>query len=227
LNHEETRTGARQRAPVSSAEAHLAVYESRMPMSRLILASGSPRRQSLLREAGYEFDTHPAEIDEDDYPPGLAPAGIAEHLALAKAEAVAGLYPQDVTLGADTVVALGSRLLGKPIDADDARRMLGLLSGTTHYVTTCVAIVRPAAGLRRSVAVTSTVQMRRLTPAEIDAYVASRQWKGKAGGYGIQDRDPFVTNMAGSLTNIVGLPMEATADLLSAAGISPTKTTMH
>jgi nucleoside triphosphate pyrophosphatase len=197
-----------------------------MATPRLILASGSPRRQSLLREAGYVLVTHPADLDEETYPPGLSPPQIAEYLALAKADAIAGIYPDDVTLGADTVVALGSRLLGKPTDADDARRMLGLLSGTTHHVTTGVAAVRPATGLRKSVAVTSTVQMRRLSAAEIGAYVASGQWEGKAGGYGIQDQDPFVTNMAGSLTNIVGLPMEATTELLSAAGISPTKTTM-
>src|SRR2546423_12518310 len=143
-----------------------------MPTPRLILASGSPRRQSLLRDAGYAFITHPADIDEEAYPPGLAPAQIAEHLALAKAEAVAREYPADVTLGADPVVALGSRLLGKPIDADDARRMLGLLSGTTHHVTTGVAVVRAVTALRRSLAVTSTVQMRLLTEAEIGACVA-------------------------------------------------------
>jgi septum formation protein len=187
----------------------------------LILASGSPRRQSLLRDAGYAFLTLPADIDEDTYPSGLTPPQIAEHLALAKAQGVSVLHPDDVTLGADTVVALGPRLLGKPADAADARRMLALLSGTTHHVTTGVAVIRAAAGFRRSIAITSTVQMRRLTAAEIDAYVASGQWEGKAGGYGIQDRDPFVTHMAGSLTNIVGLPMEAATELLSAAGIWP------
>jgi septum formation protein len=193
-----------------------------MPAPRLILASGSPRRQSLLAQAGYVFQVHPADIDEEAYPIGLTPPQIAEHLALAKASAVAWLYPTEVTLGSDTVVALGLQLLGKPTDPDDARRMLALLSGTIHHVTTGVAVIHAASNFRRSVTVTSTVQMRPLNAAEIDAYVASRQWEGKAGGYGIQDDDPFVTNMAGSLTNIVGLPMEATAELLSAAGILPT-----
>ncbi len=195
-------------------------------MPRLILASSSPRRQSLLREAGYNFQIHPANIDEENVPLGLTPEALAEHLALAKAQAVAAQFPDDVTIGSDTVVALGARLLGKPIDPDDARRMLAHLSGTTHRVISGVAVIKPATGFRRSLAITSTVQMRALSPEEIEQYVAGGQWQGKAGGYGIQDSDPFVTNMGGSLTNIVGLPMEATAELLSAAGIFPSRHTM-
>lgn len=194
---------------------------------RLILASASPRRQSLLREAGYVFVIHPANVDEDNYPPHLSPAALADHLANAKADAVAAEYPNDVTLGSDTVVALGSQILGKPADAAHARQMLATLSGTTHQVITGVAVRHPAKNLTRSLTVTSTVRMRPLTDAEIEAYVAGGQWQGKAGGYGIQDDDPFVTNMGGSLTNIVGLPMEATRDLLSAAGIFPVADTMH
>jgi septum formation protein len=188
-------------------------------MPRLILASASPRRQSLLREAGYDFVIHPANIDEETYPANLSPAGLAEYLAVAKAGAVAAEYPDDVTLGSDTVVALGDELLGKPLDAADARRMLSRLSGTTHRVITGVAVLHPTAAFRRSVVITSTVRMRPLSADEIDRYVAGGQWQGKAGGYGIQDQDPFVTNMDGSLTNIVGLPMEATGELLAAAGI--------
>ena len=188
---------------------------------RLILASASPRRQSLLEEAGYPFLIHPADIDEDNYPAGLDPAHLAEFLAGAKADAVASHYPHDVTIGADTIVSLGNELLGKPTDPADARRMLSRLSGTTHLVITGVAVVRPDINLRRSIAVTSTVQMRLLTMAEIDLYIAGGQWQGKAGGYGIQDDDPFVINLGGSLTNIVGLPMEATRELLAGAGVFP------
>ena len=191
------------------------------PIARLILASASPRRQSLLREAGYAFVIHAANIDEENYPPGMAPEQLAEYLAVAKANAVGEKYPNDVTIGSDTVVALGDHLLGKPTDPDDARRMLSKLSGTTHRVITGVAVVHPATRFRGSLIVTSTVQMRVMSSAEIDAYVAGGQWEGKAGGYGIQDRDPFVTNMGGSLTNIVGLPMEAAGELLAAAGIFP------
>jgi septum formation protein len=193
---------------------------------RLILASASPRRQSLLRDAGYTFESDPAHIDEETYPGDLTPPQIAGYLAIAKAQAVAARHPDDVTLGADTVVALGNLLLGKPLDAADARRMLALLSGTTHHVTTGVAVLRPSLQFHRTATVTSTVRMRPLSPPEIDAYVATNQWQGKAGGYGIQDDDPFVTNMSGSLTNIVGLPMETVTDLLSAAGIFPAQATM-
>jgi septum formation protein len=189
----------------------------------LILASASPRRQSLLREAGYIFQSHPAHINEDNYPRDLSPSQIAEHLAKAKATHIAALHPNDVTLGSDTVVYLGPQLLGKPTDETHARQMLSTLSGSTHNVVTGVAVIHPARQFRKIISVTSTVQMRRLTPDEIDRYIAGGQWQGKAGGYGIQDQDPFVTNMAGSLTNIVGLPMEATTALLAAAVIFPTR----
>ena len=191
------------------------------PTPRLILASASPRRQSLLREAGYTFHIHPANVDEETYPPGLTPGQLAEFLALAKADAVAAHYPRDVTLGSDTVVALGDQLLGKPTDAVHAQRMLSQLSGTTHQVMTGVAVVHPASRFRRSCIGTSTVRMRPLSTDEIQRYVAGGQWEGKAGGYGIQDNDPFVTNLGGSLTNIVGLPMEAATELLREAGVVP------
>jgi septum formation protein len=187
----------------------------------LILASGSPRRQQLLREAGYTFTVVPADIDEDAYPAGLLPGGIAEHLAFEKAQAVAARFRDDVVLAADTVVAFGDRPLGKPADADDARRMLRLLGGTTHLVITGVCVIRRARKLVRSSRVTSAVHMRPLSDGEVDAYVASGEWEGKAGGYGIQDDDPFVTRMSGCHTNIVGLPMTHTARLLAEAGIHP------
>ena len=192
-----------------------------MPPPRLILASASPRRQSLLREAGYAYVLAPADIDEENHPAGLSPAELAAFLASAKAAVVAAQFPGDITLGADTVVALGDRQLGKPADATHAREMLRSLSGTTHQVITAVALIGPGTGFRQSALVRSTVQMRELTDDEIDRYVAGGEWRGKAGGYGIQDDDPFVTRMAGSLSNIVGLPMEATAELLAAAGIVP------
>ena len=151
---------------------------------------------------------------------------MAEYLANAKAGVVAKGYADDVTLGSDTVVALGNELLGKPVDAADARQMLAKLSGTTHRVITGVAVIQPATGFHRSTTVISSVRMRPLTTDEIERYVAGGQWQGKAGGYGIQDDDPFVINMGGSLTNIVGLPMEETAELLLAAGISPRPATI-
>ena len=188
---------------------------------RLILASASPRRQQLLRDAGYDFVVHPANIDEDDHPGRILPAELAEYLAVQKAKAVA-LLPQfrdDVILAADTVVAFGDRSLGKPADAAEARRMLDLLSGTTHIVITGVSVIR-LQHIARS-RVMSAVRMRVLTAKEIADYVAGKQWQGKAGGYGIQDRDPFVIRQAGCHTNIVGLPMPETQRLLKQAGILP------
>jgi septum formation protein len=194
---------------------------------RLVLASASPRRQELLRGAGYAFDVVPADIDEDEYPPTHSPAELAEYLALAKARAVADRLSRGasrdandfVVLAADTVVALNNEPLGKPTDPDDARRMLRLLGGTTHSVITGVAVVRHATGLLLHGRVTSTVNMRHLIGSEVEAYVASNEWQGKAGGYGIQDDDPFVTRIAGCHTNIVGLPMTTTAKLLADAGV--------
>jgi septum formation protein len=191
------------------------------PKPRLVLASASPRRRELLREAGYEFDVHPADIDEEDHPAGLAPGDLAEWLAARKAEVIGRQFPDAVVLAADTVVAFGEHILGKPLDADDARRMLDLLGGTTHTVVTGVAVVRRSVGFSRATRAVSAVSMRKLTPLEASAYVATNAWQGKAGGYGIQDNDPFVTRITGSHTNIVGLPMEAVEALLREAGLTP------
>jgi len=194
-----------------------------MASPRLILASASPRRRELLLHAGYDFEVHPADIDEDDYPPQTLPADIAQRLALLKAQALLPKFPNDVMLAADTVVAFGDRPLGKPADESDAVNMLGLLSGTTHVVITGVTVLRPATHFSISTRVMSSVRMRPWSAKEIHRYVASGDWKGKAGGYGIQDErpDPFVMRLAGSHSNIVGLPMEATAELLGSAGIFP------
>jgi septum formation protein len=193
------------------------------PAPRLILASASPRRRELLHEAGYNFEVHPADIDEDDYPPTLLPAELARRLAGLKAAAVAARFPSDVVLAADTVVAFGDAPLGKPADERAAANMLELLSGTTHLVITGVTIVHASRSFRRSIRVMSAVRMKALTAAEIQQYVESGDWRGKAGGYGIQDQrpDPFVTRMSGSHSNIVGLPMEKTVELLAAAGMVP------
>lgn len=195
-----------------------------MELPRLILASQSPRRQNLLQEAGFEFIADPANVDEEIYPPESLPSDVALLLAKRKADALVAKYPTDVILAADTVVAFGDTLLGKPKDARDARRMLQLLAGTTHIVITGVAVLQPSAKFERVQRVMSSVRMRSLTPHEVDRYVEGGEWEGKAGGYGIQDRDPFVKRITGCHTNIVGLPMTTTKVLLAAAGIYPKKT---
>jgi len=211
-------------APVSENSASVTSAPEPVPSPRLILASASPRRRELLHAAGYDFEVHPAEIDEDDFPASILPADLALRLAQLKANAIADRFPDDVVLAADTVVALGDRALGKPVDEAEATAMLELLSGTTHIVITGVAIVAKAASVARSDRVMSAVRMKMLTNAEIRRYVESGDWRGKAGGYGIQDEreDPFVKRMAGSHSNIVGLPMEKAAQLLTSVGIEPT-----
>ncbi|MEO6435434.1 MAG: nucleoside triphosphate pyrophosphatase [Tepidisphaeraceae bacterium] len=193
-----------------------------MPSPRFILASASPRRLSLLREAGYDFDVDPANVDESAFPPGMLPAQVAQHLAEVKARTVSARHPEQVVLAADTVVAFGDQMLGKPNDAAHAKKMLQLLSGTTHIVITGVCVAHTAAKMLRSGRAMSAVRMRFLTPAEIEQYVAGGQWQGKAGGYGIQDHDPFVIRQAGSTTNVIGLPMRLTRQLLAEAGITTT-----
>lgn len=190
---------------------------------RLILASASPRRQCLLREARFEFIVSPADLDESALASTarLSSDRLPAHLAQAKAQAVAPKFPNDVILAADTIVALDNQVLGKAADAEDARRILSLLSGSTHRVITGVVVLRSAGGLSLSDTVSSTVQMRPLSPAMIDAYIATGNWRGKAGAYGIQDTDTFVARKDGCLTNIVGLPMTTTAKLLAKAGILP------
>jgi septum formation protein len=187
---------------------------------RLILASASPRRQSLLRDAGYDPVVHPSNLDEASLEePGILPADLAMRLAIAKAAAVSERFPDDVVLAADTVVAFGDQAIGKPEDAEDARNMLSLLAGTTHLVITAVAVQRRTTEHLAAISVTSAVRMRPLTAAQIDRYIATDAWVGKAGGYGIQDKDPFVERMTGCQTNIVGLPMTTTQRLLRDAGI--------
>jgi septum formation protein len=186
---------------------------------RLILASASPRRQELLAQAGYRFETVPADIDEEAFPRDMSPSDLARRIAIAKAERVADRFPDDVVLAADTIVVFGETVLGKPADPAAAAEMLRLLSGTTHIVITGVSVQQQRSRFAKSVRVMSAVQMRFLTNDEIKAYVAAENWRGKAGGYGIQDKDPFVTRIAGSETNIVGLPMVETIQLLKEAGI--------
>lgn len=189
---------------------------------RLVLASASPRRQQLLREAGYEFAVFPADIDEDIFP-NLMPIELARHLSFEKAKAVSGRFAQDVVLAADTVVAFGDRAMSKPEDAEDARRMLALLSGTTHIVITGVTVMQKEGEVRQTRVDMSAVRMRAMSQLEIDGYIASGQWQGKAGGYGIQDQDPFVTKVSGSHTNIVGLPMELVEKMLAELNILPAR----
>jgi septum formation protein len=191
------------------------------PTRRLILASASPQRKKLLEDAGYELTVYPADVDESSFLRSILPADLAQQLSKAKAEKVAPTFPDAVVLGADTVVAFGDMILGKPKDAADAKKMIELLSGTTHIVITGVTIICTDANFYRSTRVMSAVRMAMLTPVQIERYVESGDWQGKAGGYGIQDKDPFVERVRGDHENIVGLPMKKTKQLLEEAGVFP------
>jgi septum formation protein len=175
----------------------------------LILASASPRRAELLRARGVAFEVVVSGADEDA-PGARDPDRLAEELACRKARAVAARVGRGTVLGADTVVAVGDVLLAKPEDAADARRMLGLLSGTTHRVVTGYCAIDARSGLSESGRVTTRVTMRALSDAEIADYVASGESEGKAGAYAIQETaDRFVTRLDGPFDNVVGLPVDA------------------
>ena len=172
-------------------------------MSKLILASGSPRRRELMEQTGLAFTVIPAETDES-VAEGLPPKTMVKHLARQKALAVAEKNPGAVVLGADTVVAIDGEVLGKPKDEEDARRMLRLLSGREHCVHTGVCIVRPD-GTAITFCETSRVTFRGISPDEIDRYVATGEPMDKAGAYGIQGGGAkLVRDYSGDYTNIVG-----------------------
>ncbi len=183
----------------------------------IVLASASPRRRDLLREAGYTFTVMPADVDETLHP-GVDPADAAVDIARRKALAVAPGMRGAIVLAADTIVVTESgRPVGKPVDAADAKRMLRELSGSTHVVITGVFIIDTATSASLSRAVKTTVVFGRMTDDEINAYVDSGEALGKAGAYAIQETgDRFVRSIDGSFTNVVGLPMEDVTEMLAA-----------
>jgi len=192
-----------------------------MAPPRLILASESPRRRALLAEAGYAFDAVSPDVDESA-PQGAAPEQIALELACRKARAVAGRNPRGVVLGADTVVALNGATLGKPAGRADAIAMLGRLAGSRHAVLTGVCVLDAATGREQAECVRTWVTMKPMSLDEITAYVDSGEAYGKAGSYAIQETaDRYVERVEGSFSNVVGLPIERTAEILAAFGVEP------
>jgi septum formation protein len=190
-------------------------------MSRLILASSSPRRIQLLREARFDPEVVPPAVAElsCDY---LTPSELARFNARLKAATVTVAYPDAVVLGADTVVALGSEVFGKPRDLEDAGRMLSKLVGKTHEVITGIALVEANSGRMTLRAVASTVTFRSLSTTEIDAYLKMVNPLDKAGAYAAQESaNVIIERISGSFTNVVGLPMELVRPLLRSAGVHP------
>lgn len=180
----------------------------------MILASASPRRKELLKLLGITPDAIiPADIDETERK-GELPLAYVARIARAKAQLVAEQHPNELVLAADTTVAVGRRILQKPADEAEARTFLQLLSGRRHRVHTCVAVVK--GGKLRSKTVTTIVKFSRITAKQMDAYIASGEWKGKAGAYAIQGlAAAFIPFISGSHSNVVGLPLYETARLIS------------
>jgi septum formation protein len=191
---------------------------------KLVLASGSPRRVTLINQAGIEPDAlRPANVDETPQR-GELPRACANRLARAKAEAALYLVREDeelkgsYILSADTVVAVGRRILPKAELLDEAAQCLRLLSGRNHRVHTAVCLVTPNEAYRQRL-VETRVRFKRLSEEDIEAYLASGEWRGKAGGYAAQGlAGSFIVKIVGSYTNIVGLPLYETASLLSGEG---------
>jgi septum formation protein len=195
-----------------------------MPLSgKLILASASPRRRELLASLMPRFDVQPcARVEPQHKPAKLSPPAWAEALAYFKARAVAEGNPGCWILGADTVVACRGQLLGKPADADDARRMLQLQAGQESAVITGISLVRITEHTERIIRHDRTRVWMRDDATAIAAYVAGAEWQGKAGAYGIQDvGDRLIERIAGSFSNVVGLPLECLGPLLAAVGLVP------
>ncbi len=188
----------------------------------LVLGSSSPRRRELLASVGIAFEVQPADIDEQARP-GEEPPALAERLAREKADAVArrlGPTPPRWVLGADTIVVVDGDVLGKPVDAEDAVRLLGRLLGRTHRVLTGVALVESAGFAASAVVVESRVRMRHADREEIHRYVATGESFDKAGGYAAQGEGRrFIEAIDGSESNVIGLPLDETLALLREAGL--------
>lgn len=184
----------------------------------LILASQSPRRLSLLSQIGITPDAvRPADINEDPIE-GEVPRDHALRLAQEKAAKVAGDNPDNIILAADTVVGVGRRILPKAETLEQAKYCLDLLSGRGHRVFTGVAVIK-ADGDMISRVVETRLTMKRLSPPELTAYLESGEWEGKAGGYGIQGlAEAYIPKLIGSYSNVVGLPLFETRNLLLGAG---------
>ena len=186
--------------------------------SKVILASTSPRRRQLLGAAGISFEVIESLVPER-HEPGEPARDYALRMAREKAGAVSSRYPEAIVIGADTIVLCESQILEKPAHPDDARRMLGMLSGRTHTVVTAFALARGASILESS-PVESQVTFRKLAEAEIDDYIATEEPFDKAGAYGIQGvGGGFISHVEGSRDNVMGLPTERVVAALARWGV--------
>ncbi len=188
-------------------------------MKRLVLASSSPRRKELLRQIGLNFDVIPSSVLEK-WEENSPPREVARKLAIDKAADVAAGLSSGVVIGADTIVVLEGRILGKPKDTDDAFKILSELSGNSHEVITAVALIETESGRTVTFDATTRVFFREITNRELHAYIATGEPMDKAGAYGIQGKGIlFVRRIEGCYTNVVGLPITDLAGKLSSLGV--------
>jgi septum formation protein len=181
---------------------------------RLILASASPRRRLLLEEAGYVIEIDPSGILEPEPAAEVSAGEYAAHLAWRKAAEVAGRRGRGLVLGADTVCDVSGDILNKPVDRADAERMIRLQEGHDTEVISGICLFRAESNEWVGAVEVSVMRFRRLSDRERRDYLDSNHWEGRSGGYGLQDHDPFVEVIKGSLSNVVGLPLERLARLL-------------
>ncbi|MBN2367797.1 septum formation protein Maf [Candidatus Woesearchaeota archaeon] len=184
---------------------------------RLVLASGSIRRAVLLKEAGIDFIVSPSNIDESKVQK-KDPAALVEELAFLKAQSVSKRYPDDVILGADTIVVCERNIIGKPASLEDAKKILSSLSGKVHHVYTGICLLSMAGGWKKISHEKTEVKFRNLSEKEIARFVEEKMPLDKAGAYSAEEKD-FIEYIYGSKTNVFGLPMEITIDLLRQYGI--------
>ena len=188
----------------------------------IILASASPRRRQLLAEAGYKFTVVQPDIDESAFPAkAIKACEYTKQLALAKAKSIAQKYPDCLVIGADTVVDYQGQIIGKPADAKDARQITKKLFSAPHKVITGIAIVRLRDNIELVKSDTTTVFPKKMTAEQIAEHIKGGSWQDKAGAYAIQETgDKFIERIEGSLTNVMGLPIELVKSLLAELKIS-------
>ena len=183
---------------------------------KMVLASASPRRKELLAQAGYNFIIEKSDIDESQFSTkNIEPYKYAEQLALAKAKDVAQNHPDKIVLGADTIVDFRKTIIGKAADENDAKNIIEKLFSESHKVITGVAIIKLNEGIELVTHDVTIVHPKKMSPEQINNLLGTGSWKDKAGAYAIQENgDEFVERIEGSMTNVMGLPMELVQKLL-------------
>jgi septum formation protein len=183
----------------------------------IILASASPRRRRLLADAGYRFNAVPPDIDESRFfADGISPSDYAEKVALAKAANVAQKHPKSLVIGADTIVDYEGQIVGKPVDAKDAEKITRNLFSRPHKVITAIALVRLSDHTEIVESDTTAIYPRKLTEQQIAEHIAGGAWRDKSGAYAIRENgDEFIEKVEGSVTNVMGLPMELLQKLMT------------